>query len=422
MARKRQIRYWPSRGTWTDENGEVRKGGFFTTMHGRQECLATGPDDAPAGPTFGAALKRFRELMQMGNAYTARDRNTLAVVLEKYLVYITTVLDPPAAPATFRIRKTHFQQLIAHKCGDKKLGDVEIRDLTIPLVNDYIAAQKQGRRVQQRIGKQTVTRTYKWGRTSVCMFIESLQAALNWAASPEGGLIDRNPIPTLGNRKNRPKPRSRSRQCEITEEEHRSIVADVSTAFGQYCEALWATGARPGEMAAATKAAWRDDLPGFFFAKEETQLDGEPGHKRDGDGKDRAVIFPSGAVLETVKRLVAACQSSGEHVFKPAAKYLGADKKARGRWTGKEIIARFAEVRDRLGLRKEITAYSYRHSFINRMLRAGMPVADVAALVGTSIVMIQQNYSHLAANYTHLRDTAERFAKAANGQTPPAPA
>src|SRR5262249_59323118 len=72
-------------GTATDEEGETRHGGYCTTFRGQQHILAAGPDDAPTGPTYLAALEAFRQTLQLETADQAGGKNTLRVVAERFL-------------------------------------------------------------------------------------------------------------------------------------------------------------------------------------------------------------------------------------------------------------------------------------------------------------------------------------------------
>jgi len=71
-GRKASVRYHAS------------KGGYFTHFEGKQIRRADGPDDAPKGATYLAALARFQELMQVSHADTADQGNTVQVVVDLY--------------------------------------------------------------------------------------------------------------------------------------------------------------------------------------------------------------------------------------------------------------------------------------------------------------------------------------------------
>ncbi|HEY8506059.1 MAG TPA: hypothetical protein VIL46_15845, partial [Gemmataceae bacterium] len=72
MPRRASVRYYQSRKA------------YYTHFEGRQIKLADGPDDAPKGPTYLAALEEFRRLMQVSNADTADQGNTVRVVIDLY--------------------------------------------------------------------------------------------------------------------------------------------------------------------------------------------------------------------------------------------------------------------------------------------------------------------------------------------------
>jgi hypothetical protein len=71
-GRKASVRYYASRGA------------YFTHFEGKQIRLATGPDDAPKGPNYLAALREFGELMQVNTADTADQANTVRTVVDLY--------------------------------------------------------------------------------------------------------------------------------------------------------------------------------------------------------------------------------------------------------------------------------------------------------------------------------------------------
>src|SRR5437764_1281745 len=101
MPRKPSVRYFSSRN------------GFFCQHHGKQHRLADGPDDSPTGPTYLAALDAFKQLMQMGSVTTAKDRNTVRVVLETYLQHAQDKM----RATTFERRVSQFA-LFCDDCGE----------------------------------------------------------------------------------------------------------------------------------------------------------------------------------------------------------------------------------------------------------------------------------------------------------------
>jgi site-specific recombinase XerD len=53
--------------------------------------------------------------------------------------------------------------------------------------------------------------------------------------------------------------------------------------------------------------------------------------------------------------------------------------------------------------RSGVCLYTLRHSFITEALTKGISTLEVARLVGTSVMMIEKHYGHLAAKAARLR-------------------
>jgi integrase len=81
-------------------------------------------------------------------------------------------------------------------------------------------------------------------------------------------------------------------------------------------------------------------------------------------------------------------------------------------WNKDLLAERFRKVRQRAGVRADITIYDFRHLWISEALMACVDVFTVAKMAGTSVKMIEQTYGHLRG--THLEeaqrclDTARR--------------
>ena len=83
MARRPQARYYASR----------KGGGYFATIDGKLYELALGPDDAVTGPTYLAALDRFREILELGGVAQAEPQ-TMAELCARYELD----MDPDSVP------------------------------------------------------------------------------------------------------------------------------------------------------------------------------------------------------------------------------------------------------------------------------------------------------------------------------------
>ena len=81
MARQASVRYWESRRA------------YACWFKGKQVILAEGPQDYPDGPTYNAAVKKFGQLVTMGNADLAKDNNDVQTVCDLYLRHISDPQD-----------------------------------------------------------------------------------------------------------------------------------------------------------------------------------------------------------------------------------------------------------------------------------------------------------------------------------------
>ena len=63
-------------------------------------------------------------------------------------------------------------------------------------------------------------------------------------------------------------------------------------------------------------------------------------------------------------------------------------------WNRNILSHRFQAIRERTGIRDEITIYSFRHLWISEMLMAGVDVLLVARMAGTSVAMVERVYGH----------------------------
>ena len=83
------------------------------------------------------------------------------------------------------------------------------------------------------------------------------------------------------------------------------------------------------------------------------------------------------------------------------------DDKSRA-WTRLTLGYRFMKLRKRAKVRKGITIYSFRHRWISMALMAGVDVATVAKMAGTSIGQVEKTYGHYSTD--HFRNALERIA------------
>lgn len=379
MARKPQVRYYPSRGA------------YFTQVNGRQHKLADGPKDDPSGPTYLAALTAYRQVLEMGNVHQAKDRNTVRAVLETYLERREGRL----GAGTFRRRLGLFRDFCAVH------GETAVGALTPGLVEAFIDRMRKPRTIQGR--------DYAWGDATATIFVGALVTAFNWALKKER-IITVNPLDGM----ERPAVRSRSRECVLTPAQHQRIVgACRATTLRNLIAALENTGARPGELVGATAADWRDDLGAIVYHRDDTRMAHEFKHKTSAQ-KDRTIYF-TGDALAMVRELVG--QNPTGRIFRTI----------RGKGYARLAINQcFHHLRQRLGMPKLIP-YSYRHTFATRWLLAGKSIDILAQLLGNTPATIRRHYAHLCSDHQEIRRHLEAFkgvpaAGTENASAPPADA
>ena len=389
MARKPQARYYASR----------KGGGYFATINGKLHELALGADDAPTGPTYINALERFKEILQLGGVEHAAEKNTVRVVLETYMKHIAT----RKKPGTVEIRQRCFEPFVNwNPDGKGCIGERQVSSLTHFLVYRFLehmeTPRPQARKVAQPGRKWT-----GWTTGSQRNCIQSLTAAMNWAV--RSGLIPKNPLADME------KPTGNSRgadalmgqNAEEIEKNHQRVLKASPAAYHPFIQALKDTGARPGELAAASAADFDESLGAFVFKKEGSRRKERFSHKNATKGKDR-VIMLCGPTLANVKELVKLYPSGP--VFR---------RKRGGVLQRFHYVSLFTRIQKKLKW-DEVTCYSYRHSFATEMLKAGMDVDTLAHLMGNSPVVIRIHYSHLLADKQALREKLERFKTSAAGK------
>src|SRR5262245_15789605 len=100
--------------------------------------------------------------------------------------------------------------------------------------------------------------------TSKASYINSLMAALNWAAKPTRRLIPNNPLRGL----EKPRTRSRGAEALVTPEAHEAFLDHVSEDFRLILQVLRDTGTRPGNICRVTASHCDWGEGGWWFAEE----------------------------------------------------------------------------------------------------------------------------------------------------------
>lgn len=350
MGRKSDVWYW-----------RYAKG-FYTTIKGQRQFLAGGLDDEKEkGPVYRAACVKFAELINLANADVLGDTNTVKTVCERFLEWVKA----NRSPGTYKIRRVNLTSLV-HAIGSTPILSLQPRFLA-----EYFEQTSHQPKESGKPGRVYAPNTRRF-------MIDSLQAALNWAAG-EGKLISKNPLAGMASID----PESRGLEVLITPEQHQLALARFSGWRRDFLVCLEATGCRPGELRAAKAIHWRAELGAIVFPGKGRNRRGDHQHKTSYTGKDR-VIFFTGEAKEIMVRLVK--ERTVGNLF------LGRCNKPVKQRTVNNIF-------QRLQLELDLPFFiptSYRHLFATRALRLGWTVDLVATLLGNSPAVIRRHYGHLA--------------------------
>jgi integrase len=228
---------------------------------------------------------------------------------------------------------------------------------------------------------EAAARKPTWGDSSRSGFLSAVVSAFRWAV--RASVLTAYPLAGL----KKPPKASRSASALITAGEHRRLLDSASTQFCLFLRVLWATGARPSEVArlAAADVDW---TMGIARLAE---------HKTARLGHRRTIYLPPD-IVDLLRRLA---------VKRPAGPLL---RNRDGRiWTCWNIRKAMAAARRRAGV-PNATAYGYRHTFATDALERGVPDAHVAELLGHSgTAMLHKHYAHLSARSAVLRSALDRI-------------
>jgi integrase len=313
------------------------KGTWYATVDGRKVSLGVQGEE-----NVKAAYEAWHRLMAGIEEEKARPRSepTVGEVIRQFLADC----EGRAKPNTVRV----YRQFLLPFC--KKFGGTTSSDL-LPMHAEGYA------------------RGHGWSDTTRNAFLGTVVTAFRWAVRAR--LLTQMPLTGL----QRPPKASRGVESLVTPEVHARLVQEATPAFALFLRILYATGARPGEVAAITAENFDPKL-GMVLLRE---------HKNAHKGKCRTVYLTP----ETSALL------SGLANQYPTGPLL---RNTRGEpWSEKALVKAMIATRQRAGIRDAI-CYGYRHTFATDALANGVPDAQVAELLGHSgTAMLHRHYSHLTA-------------------------
>jgi integrase len=357
MARQASVRYWKGRGA------------YCCWHQGRQLILQKGPDDAPDGPCYRAARERFNEI-HFGEAAPV----TLDGLAERYLRWASI----HRAAGTVNIR-----QHTLHYARDK-FGPRSVPALLSIEIQEWLDSERASGR---------------WGASTARLIAVSLKACLSWGA--KGGLIQPHPFAKT----EVPPDGSRGLEYALTPEKVATVLEACRRAARDFVQALADTGARPSEITSAEARHYDPLLRALVY--QANARPGEKTHKTARTGRPR-VVFLSAQTAATVERLIQR-YPTGPLFRSPCKKRTGAHRGQRWGWDNDALAWLFRELRRKTGV-SPLCAYSFRHTYAVKWLRARKPVEALAEVLGTSVAMIQRHYGHLADQRDYLRRLVDEVA------------
>lgn len=212
----------------------------------------------------------------------------------------------------------------------------------------------------------------------------ALKAALNLAVHDRHASAEL----TVELRRVKPLPGAkRRRDLYLDIKQRRALLKAAKGAVRDLIEAVILTGARAGELTQATVGQFDARTKSMTFTS-----------GKGNEGPRSRTVPLSPAAVKLFSRL-AKDKARGDRLF------LRDDDKTPWAHSDWDSLVRDAAVAAKLPAERHtgVCLYSCRHSFITQALTGGMATLEVARLVGTSVMMIERHYGHLAAKAARAR-------------------
>ncbi len=327
---------------------------------------------------FSAAQKAAREWFKHLEEGGTAEVITVAQACERY----ASALGRDESEVKAKEARRRFAQYIN---GDPiagialpKLRKNHVAEWRKRLVDTPAAFERSGKGAGRGKGKGTRTRTR--AATTVDRDIAPVRAALNSALS-EGYVTS-----ALAWREALKPSKARNRRgIYLERDQRRALLKSIKdTGMHDFLAVLTVLPLRPGALARLTVAD--------FDARQSTLRIGT-----DKAGAGRAILLPSGtaAMIERAER--------GK--LPAAALFARWDGQA---WRKDEWVKAIRAAAAVARLPDGVVAYTLRHSAITDLVTSGLDLFTVAAIAGTSVVMIQNHYGHLRQDIA--RDALARLA------------
>ncbi len=375
------------------------KNGWFANFGGERVRLATGPKKQ----TEEEAKDKYESEQASRKVEVAGDRNTVWAVLNAYLSDCQNRVKNGDMASNTLDMHTNLLAPFSDQFGDRL-----VRDLRPKHIADWLAKMRQPRR------NEKLKRDFKWGDSTAKTAQNILKRAFNWAVG-EAGLISRSPFDKgKGKREKRRRRRPVESRVAILDSEHQLLLEQAKRRSKKdfYCllQFLYRTGARPAEIHRAKAMEWEESKRAFVIKA----TPGERGrYKLAYLGADRIIYIPDDMV-PLAKELMTKYPEGP--IFRTESGQP---------WKVNTLCARFKSIKKAANkvanssgltlVRKEVTAYAYRHAYVTRWIEQGWPLWKLCELLNTSEAMVRQHYSHLFERTDSLRESLNAFDREAGG-------
>jgi integrase len=305
------------------------------------------------------AMTLWHRMMAVGNAASTGEDTLVCVIFEHYLRYLMKY----AAEKTYKEYNKAFTSFF------ETYPEVKVKDLR-PLHMEEWWEKKHP----------------NWEDGTRLFSATAVHAALNWASGAQARLIPNNPLKGM----RMPKGRSRGAEALVDLADHQKLIAAVPEDLRDVLVALRHTGTRPSTVSRVT-------ANDFFVEQGIWRVMNHKTVKKTG----KPLIVPLPPVIVELSKKLAEKYPEGP-LFRTARGVA---------WNPQKLASRILWYKKKLGV--DVIAYGYRHTVATELLEAGVPDAQVAAILGQSnTAMIYKHYSHLGSKINSLRDILTEHTKA----------
>ncbi|HEX4611672.1 MAG TPA: hypothetical protein VH092_25980, partial [Urbifossiella sp.] len=370
------MRYWKSRKAYACWIGPKR------------HFLSRGPDDAPSGPTYLAALDQFRKLVAMDDK-AGTDDYLVSAMLNQYRAHLKATRKS-GAPPVFEVMARRF----ALKFGKLKVGELK------PYAFD------------QWLSGQTT-----WNPTTQAHAVALILGAISWAVrkgfiltNPLAGKIER-PVPLLRGREARLSEGLMDvliAECFVKATYHRKQRTDKPAVhrrnvgfcepFGKFLWLLRLTGARPIELRMAEAHNYQNGRLVFRWNTQKGYL-----HKTGAKTQRDRIIFLSPEARAYVEECVKKYPEGP--IFRTLRGDPWTPQNATNKWR-RWLLLRpsvVAYMEQHEIDTKQVRMYGFRHSAMSKWLDDGGDIYVASQLFGTSVKMIEKRYGSPDIDRLHER-------------------